>query len=621
MKVFYVGAHKDRIYHTSRHKHDMFEVVYYFSGDGTVVIEDTEIHFTGGDIFVIPPNTPHSEYSEKGYCTYHYTFNDIEYSQKGYRRMRDNETEDFLTALSQMHSEYWMRRKNWTNIVDAYHEVLMGYIISFFARSSANPYVVSLVGKLEDNISNTNFDVREEMKKIPLNPDYFKKIFTSEMGMTPNRYLFNIRMAHAQKLLGSQKTSHLSIKEIARQCGYENYYYFSRKFSSFYGVSPRGWLKHLSGEFQETPLNIAAERNTVFEKKEQGLFNDFSDSEKGLFPEDAYSVPSDFRTNWFECKNGVGCTAASRALLDEKYFFECGTKSALHNGRQTSLWYFNRKPGAAELPMLTVDAKLRHLPLEFSLDVCNASAQPVKLVALLDEVAYGKQGNSFSAAAETVLPYEETTLTFDFSGQTGHLPLTPVLFNCIRFYVENCRDGEEYKLYLSGFRAVIRENTEFARFEIKCEKTARAGHALRIGVTAEGCFDEDDDLSLELVSSGHVYSRFRLSRDEKLELKKNSAISFTRQLLPYIPEEKYKLIAAVNSYRVRGAVPKRITVINDGVFGFPNVKRVKRGGVPALTVNGGALEWNGFADYDYMPGTAYQFGAYGSNVFVVPCNT
>ncbi|MBQ8146607.1 MAG: AraC family transcriptional regulator [Clostridia bacterium] len=62
----------------------------------------------------------------------------------------------------------------------------------------------------------------------------FKKV----TGKTPNEFLTVIRIEHACFLMDIYH-SKLSLAKISEQCGYLDYIYFSKKFKSIMGVSPR----------------------------------------------------------------------------------------------------------------------------------------------------------------------------------------------------------------------------------------------------------------------------------------------------------------------------------------------------------------------------------------------
>lgn len=242
MKMYYIGTLINNVYYVYPHCHDCWEIVYYTSGSGQVNIDGKIVPFETGDIFAIPPNVPHFDSSDHGFRNYHYNFYDSEFNQHGYLKLHDGEGGEFLILLKQMYTEYHFKRENWENIVDSLYEALKNYIYSFLHHPAFNPYVSGLIKAVIDNLSDSSFDISKRIAEIPLNPDYFRKLFCQQTGKTPLNYLLWKRMRYAEQLLNSKSVSHLSIKEIAWICGYDNYYYFSRQFKSCFGKSPRAYL-------------------------------------------------------------------------------------------------------------------------------------------------------------------------------------------------------------------------------------------------------------------------------------------------------------------------------------------------------------------------------------------
>lgn len=67
-------------------------------------------------------------------------------------------------------------------------------------------------------------------------PGYLTKIFCQAYDCTPTKYLTNLRMHHAQKLLLNEPS--LSVRQIGEMCGYHDQGYFSRIFKKHTGKSP-----------------------------------------------------------------------------------------------------------------------------------------------------------------------------------------------------------------------------------------------------------------------------------------------------------------------------------------------------------------------------------------------
>lgn len=65
---------------------------------------------------------------------------------------------------------------------------------------------------------------------------YFRKIFVSRYGMTPQKYILTKRLAHAKSILDSGDYN--TIGEVAASAGFNDPMYFSKAFKRVYGVSP-----------------------------------------------------------------------------------------------------------------------------------------------------------------------------------------------------------------------------------------------------------------------------------------------------------------------------------------------------------------------------------------------
>lgn len=64
---------------------------------------------------------------------------------------------------------------------------------------------------------------------------HFIRLFSAAYGMTPQRYLLDVRIRHASAML---RDSGLSVTEVAMRCGFGDPNYFSRIFRKYSGNSP-----------------------------------------------------------------------------------------------------------------------------------------------------------------------------------------------------------------------------------------------------------------------------------------------------------------------------------------------------------------------------------------------
>ena len=72
----------------------------------------------------------------------------------------------------------------------------------------------------------------------------FRKLFKKKYGVSPQRFIINLRMQNAAGLIS---TGYYSLKEVALMSGYEDYKYFSVEFKKTTGVSPSKYLYNYEG--------------------------------------------------------------------------------------------------------------------------------------------------------------------------------------------------------------------------------------------------------------------------------------------------------------------------------------------------------------------------------------
>lgn len=77
--------------------------------------------------------------------------------------------------------------------------------------------------------------IKEVAEEAGVHRSYFSDIFKKRIGVSPNRYLYRLKMEKASALVSLKDRS---ITEVAYSVGYPSLYSFSRAFRNYYGYSP-----------------------------------------------------------------------------------------------------------------------------------------------------------------------------------------------------------------------------------------------------------------------------------------------------------------------------------------------------------------------------------------------
>ncbi len=74
---------------------------------------------------------------------------------------------------------------------------------------------------------------------------HLRRLFHRELAMAPREFVLRARLEHAQRMLSD---SAVSIREVARRCGYATAEAFSKRFEAHFGANPSAWRQR----FQST---------------------------------------------------------------------------------------------------------------------------------------------------------------------------------------------------------------------------------------------------------------------------------------------------------------------------------------------------------------------------------
>lgn len=102
-----------------------------------------------------------------------------------------------------------------------------------------NEAFAEMVGHLKHHYPE-KFTLEKLGKQFALSPGYICNLFSKYYNTTLTCFLTDIRMKNAAKLI---KESNYSLKQIALECGYSDYYYFNKVFRAYYNMAPSQYQK------------------------------------------------------------------------------------------------------------------------------------------------------------------------------------------------------------------------------------------------------------------------------------------------------------------------------------------------------------------------------------------
>lgn len=238
------AAHHDRV---RKFGCSEYILLYCTAGTGTVSIADETLLLKPNHFVVLPKDTPHHYKSSPvdPWTIYwlHFTGAYADHLYQKYTELGQEPVflaydikriEDFEQIFSMIENSFEERNLEIVNIK------YLGFISTFLYAQEMDPLTPG-----KDKISRSIqfmkknpaalYSVQDLAAQQNLSVTHYSRLFRAKTGSSPNQYFIEIKVQSAcQYLYFTDK----SIKEICREVGFEDPFYFSRVFKKLMGVSP-----------------------------------------------------------------------------------------------------------------------------------------------------------------------------------------------------------------------------------------------------------------------------------------------------------------------------------------------------------------------------------------------
>lgn len=120
-----------------------------------------------------------------------------------------------------------------------FYEILEQCYEQNYVVKASDSKIRRSVKYLLEHFRESELSMREIASKSYMSEVYFRKLFKREFGISPQKYIINLRIQYAKGLIA---TGYCSLKEVAYLSGYGDYKYFLLEFKRIVGVSPSKYL-------------------------------------------------------------------------------------------------------------------------------------------------------------------------------------------------------------------------------------------------------------------------------------------------------------------------------------------------------------------------------------------
>lgn len=142
----------------------------------------------------------------------------------------NGDDESYLYGFEQMASEYL----HFSDLLDKLAASIHISDISGASTFSGSGNFLAILNYLNANYA-SDISLKKISEEFHLNSSYISQLIKAETGLTYTQYVTALRINNAKELL---KTTSLSLLEISEAVGFNDYFYFIKKFKKETGVTP-----------------------------------------------------------------------------------------------------------------------------------------------------------------------------------------------------------------------------------------------------------------------------------------------------------------------------------------------------------------------------------------------
>lgn len=234
------------------HRHDYFEIIYYSESRGKCLLNGEEYEIGENSVFFLTPEDFHRIETEDIKTAYSIN---LSFSKSIIdSRIGDAfslsakvvfEPNEFLKVIIKEIETLFEKEDEFAKS-ESYHllnALLIEIIKTGQTAGKSAQYMHPVIGKAMMYVlsyPNQNFTLEEIAKICHISPAYFSYIFHKETGKPFKKWVNQIKIEHACRLL---ENSDLSVLEISLECGFHSISHFGKIFKNAVGITPKEYRK------------------------------------------------------------------------------------------------------------------------------------------------------------------------------------------------------------------------------------------------------------------------------------------------------------------------------------------------------------------------------------------
>ena len=219
------------------------ELIFHFSGHATVYFDD-EILETRKNTIRFLPQGQVKRYDvdryETGECIVAYFHTDQPVSQTA-----------FVAELPQAEKIGHLFRKmfsTWVGKNNGYYFEAISLLYKIFCEMQKTNYIPQqhylrikpAIQEIHDRFLSEDLSIERLSHMCGVSDSYFQRLFKEKFGVSPKKYLIQLKINHACELL---RLDQYTVTQISQLCGFSDVFFFSRQFKAYMGISPTQFVE------------------------------------------------------------------------------------------------------------------------------------------------------------------------------------------------------------------------------------------------------------------------------------------------------------------------------------------------------------------------------------------
>lgn len=226
------------------HTHPCWQFVYFLQGCGRICLPNITFHPQQCHVAIYPPGMPHAETADP--CepeeTIFFNVDVAGLAPADGPLLLPDPTGEMRWLCEHLYHEFTEHGN--TPLATCYAQAFLCLLErAWMTGATSSPDLIDLATQYLEAHYARPITLAQMAEALRVSKGHLVNRFTARMGTSPMRFLQQLRVERAKRLL---HTTELSVQAIAIRVGYADPLYFSRVFTRLTGEAPRAYRQHAS---------------------------------------------------------------------------------------------------------------------------------------------------------------------------------------------------------------------------------------------------------------------------------------------------------------------------------------------------------------------------------------